>query len=309
MTLISVVAPCYNEEGNVRELYEQVRRVFADLEGYDYELIFIDNASQDKTVAVLREIATADPRVKIIVNARNFGHVRSPYHALLQASGKAVIGIAADLQDPPPLIAEFIHKWEAGYKVVLGVKKQSEESPFMFRARRLYYRTLRRLSDVDLVENYTGFGLYDRQVIEILRGLGDPNPYFRGLIAEIGFESARIEYAQPKRKRGVTKNNLYTLYDLAMLGLTSYSRVPLRLATFLGLLVAAGSVLVAAVYFVYKLLFWNSFTVGQAPLVIGIFFLGAVQLFFLGMLGEYVGAIHTQVLKRPLVVEKERINF
>jgi glycosyltransferase involved in cell wall biosynthesis len=307
--LISIVTACYNEEENVREIYEQVRRVMAGLPGFDYEHVFIDNASKDRTVAILRELAKEDRRVKVIVNARNFGHIRSPCHAILQARGDAVISIVADLQDPPAMIADFVRKWEEGYKVVMGVKKGSAESSLMFALRRLYYRTLRRLSDVELIEHFTGFGLYDRQVIDILRSLGDPYPYFRGLIADIGFEIAKIEYVQPARKRGVTKNNFYTLYDMAMLGLTSYTKVPLRLATMLGFASAALSLLVALFYLVYKLIFWNSFELGLAPLVVGIFFFSSVQLIFLGIVGEYVGSIHTYVRHMPLVVEKERINF
>jgi len=310
MRLISIVTPCYNEEENVREVYEQVKQVFDDLEDYTYEHIFIDNASKDKTVAILREIAKDDKRVKIIINTRNFGQIRSPYHAMLQTKGDAVISsIAADLQDPPFLIKEFIRKWEEGYKVVIGIKTQSEESCIIFGLRKLYYRVLRRLSDVELVEQYMGFGLYDRQVVEILRGLNDPYPYLRGLIVDIGFESAKIEYVQPRRKRGITKNNFYTLFDMAMLGMTSYSKIPLRLATMLGFVMAVISLLVAIFYFVYKIIFWKSFSLGIAPLVVGFFFFTSVQLFFIGIVGEYVGFIHTQVLKRPLVIEKERINF
>lgn len=309
MELISIVTACYNEEENVREVCEQVKQVMAELPGYDYEHIFIDNASEDRTVAILRELAKEDKRVKVIVNARNFGHIRSPCHAILQANGDAVISIVADLQDPPTMIKDFVRKWEEGYKVVMGIKKGSAESILMFALRRLYYRTLRRLSDVELVEHFTGFGLYDRRVIDILRSLGDPYPYFRGLIADIGFEIAKIEYVQPGRKRGLTKNNFYTLYDMAMLGLTSYTKVPLRLATMLGFATAALSLLVALFYFIYKLVFWKSFSVGLAPLVVGIFFFSSVQLIFLGIVGEYVGSIHTYVRKMPLVVEKERINF
>ena len=309
MKLISIMMPCYNEEDNIRAAYEQVKQVFAQLPGYTYEHIFIDNASKDGTVAILREIARQDKHVKVIVNVRNFGHIRSPYYGLLQAQGDAVIGLASDLQDPPALIAEFIRKWEEGYQVVVGVKKQSEESPVVFALRTLYYRVLRWLSETELVENFTGFGLYDRQVIEILKSLNDPYPYFRGLIAELGFESARIEYAQPTRKRGITKNNFFTLYDTAMLGMVSHSKVPLRLATMLGFFSSAVSLLVALFYFVYKLLFWFNFSVGSAPLVIGLFLFSSVQLFFLGIVGEYVGSIHTLALRRPLVIEKERINF
>ena len=309
MKLISVVSGCFNEELNVRDLYEQVKQVFADLGAYSYEHIFIDNASKDRTVEILKEIARDDERVRIIVNARNFGHIRSPYHALLQAKGDAIISMASDLQDPPVLIKEFIKKWEQGYKVVVGVKNESHESAVVFALRSAYYKVLGRLSDTELIRNFTGFGLYDKQIIDVLRTFDDSYPYFRGLIAEIGFESTTIPYVQPKRKRGITKNNFYTLYDLAMLGLTSHSKVPLRLATMMGFFSSAVCLFVGLFYLLYKLLFWSSFTVGIGPVVIGIFFVASVQLFFLGIVGEYVGSIHTQVLKRPLVVEKERINF
>jgi len=309
LRLVSVVTPCYNEEGNVEEVYRQVKEVFSGLPGYSYEHIFIDNASTDKTVPILREMAAADKRVKVIVNARNFGHIRSPYYGMLQAKGDAVISIVADLQDPPALINELIRKWEEGFKVVLGIKEKSEESRLFFFLRGLYYKLLRRLSDVELIEHFTGFGLYDKQVVDILRSVQDSYPYFRGLIADIGFESAKIRYLQPTRKRGLTKNNFYTLFDMAMLGLTSYTKVPLRLATIFGFSCSALSLLIAFAYLVYKLVFWRSFSVGVAPLVIGLFFFASVQLFFLGIIGEYIGSVHTQVLGRPLVVEKERINF
>jgi len=309
MRLISIVTPCYNEEENVREVYEEVKQVFDDLKDYTYEHIFIDNASKDKTVTILREIAKDDKRVKVIINTRNFGQIRSPHYAVLQTKGDAVIPIVADLQDPPCLIKEFIKKWEEGYKVVMGIKTHSEESRIIFSLRKLYYRVLRWLSDVELVEQYTGFGLYDRQVVEILRDLDDPYPYFRGLIADLGFESAKIEYMQLVRKKGNTKNNFYTLFDMAMLGMASYSKVPLRLATILGFILAVISLLVAIFYFVYKIIFWESFSLGLAPLVVGLFFFASVQLLFIGIVGEYIGFIYTQVLKRPLVIEKERINF
>jgi polyisoprenyl-phosphate glycosyltransferase len=306
---ITVVSGCFNEEHNVKDLYEQVKQVFADLEDYSYEHIFIDNASNDRTVEILKDIARNDEKVKIIVNTRNFGHIRSPYYALLQAQGDAVISMASDLQDPPFLIKEFLKKWEQGCKVVVGVKKESQESAVLFALRSAYYRVLAQLSETELILNFTGFGLYDRQVIDILKTLDDSYPYFRGLIAEIGFESATIEYVQPKRKTGITKNNFFTLYDLAMLGFTSHSKAPLRLATMLGFLSSALCMLAGLFYLGYKLVYWYSFDVGLGPLVIGLFFIASVQLFFLGIVGEYVGSIHTQVLKRPLVVEKERINF
>ncbi|MFA7157950.1 MAG: glycosyltransferase family 2 protein [Kiritimatiellia bacterium] len=309
MKLISIVTPCYNEENNVRELYEKVKAVMSGIAGCRYEHIFIDNASTDRTVEILRELARSDSNLKVIVNARNFGHIRSPYHAILQAGGDAVISIVADLQDPPELIAEFIKKWESGCKIVVGVKKESRESKVFYALRQLYYSTLVRLSNVELIEQFTGFGLYDREVVNILRNLREPYPYFRGLIAEIGLPRATVEYVQPLRHRGITKNNFYTLLDIALLGLTSHSKVPLRLAVIIGFISALASLGVAVFYLVYKLLFWNSFTVGLAPLVVGIFFFSSVQLLFLGIVGEYVGSIHTYVQNRPLVVEKERINF
>jgi glycosyltransferase involved in cell wall biosynthesis len=305
---ITIVTPCFNETENVQELYE---RIFGVMQGtsYEYEHVFIDNASTDGTPDKLRLIAAKDKRVKVILNARNFGHIRSPYYALLQAKGDAVIGMASDLQDPPERIPEFLRKWEEGYKIVIGVKIGSEESGLVFTLRSLYYRILRKLSDVQLIENFTGFGLYDRQVIDILREIQDPYPYFRGLIADIGFEPAKIIFTQPRRARGLSKNNFYTLYDLAMLGMTNHTKIPLRIATMFGFLSAFISFLIGLAYLIYKLLFWFQFSLGSAPIIIGLFFLGSVQLFFLGIVGEYIGAIYTQVMRRPLVIEKERINF
>ena len=309
MAFISVITPCYNEEENVEELYKQVKAVFDRLKDHTYEHIFIDNASRDGTVAILKDIAKKDKNIKIIVNSRNFGHIRSPYHALLQARGDAAILIMSDLQDPPLMISDFIKKWEEGYKVVVGIKKNSEESTLMFNIRKLYYRVIGRLSEVELLKDFTGFGLYDKKIIDILRQINDPYPYLRGLIADIGFESAKLDYIQPARKRGITKNNFYTLYDIAMLGITNHSKVPLRVAAMTGFVMAVLSLSTALLYFIYKLIFWRTFSVGIAPLVIGLFFLASVQLFFLGIIGEYIGSIHTQVMKRPLVIEKERINF
>ena len=308
MKTISIVTPCFNEEENVQELYDRIKNVMTGSD-YNYEHIFIDNASTDHTLELLRGLAAKDKRVKVIVNMRNFGHIRSPYYGLLQARGNAVIILASDLQDPPERISDFIQKWEEGYKIVIGVKTQSQEASLLYFLRTMFYRVLRKLSDVELIEHFTGFGLYDQQVIEILRSLNDPYPYFRGLIAEIGFPIAHIEFIQPRRKRGITKNNFYTLYDMAMLGLTGYTKIPLRLATMIGFLTAGISFLVGLTYLIYKLIFWANFSVGLAPEVIGLFFLGSVQLIFLGILGEYIGAIYTQVQHRPLVIEKERINF
>jgi len=306
---ISIVVPCYNEAENVEELYRRVKASVAGLGRYRYEQIFIDNSSTDGTVAVLKRIAAEDTNVRIIVNARNVGHIRSPMYAVHQASGDCVITMVADLQDPPEMIADMIREWENGYSMVLGVKRTSEENPLMFWIRKRYYRLVNRLSSIETFENFTGFGLYDRRVVDLVKSFDDPYPYFRGMIAEIGLPHKKLPYDQPVRKRGITKNNFYSLYDLGILGIINHSKVPLRLATFAGFAGAALSLLVGVAYFVYKLLYWDRFSVGIPPLVIGIFFLGSIQLLFLGILGEYVGAIHTQVQHRPLAVELERVNF
>jgi glycosyltransferase involved in cell wall biosynthesis len=314
MPFVSVVTACYNEEENVAEVCRQVREVMESLpprtgEPYTYEHIFIDNASSDRTVEILREICATDRRVKVIVNTRNFGHIRSPFHGLLQARGDAVISIVADLQDPPEMIREFLARWEEGYKVVAGVKTESDENRLMFFVRGLFYRLIDRLSEVPQIRNFTGFGLYDRVVMDTLREIDDPYPYFRGLICELGYALIEMPYSQPERLRGITKNNFYSLYDMAMLGITNHSKVPLRLAAIAGFALSIVALVVALVYLVMKLIMWQTFDLGLAPLVIGVYFLGSVQLFFIGMLGEYIGSIHTQVYHRPLVVEKERINF
>jgi len=306
--LISIVTPCYNEEDNIDELCQRIAAVMA-AQPYNYEHIFIDNCSIDGTVRKIKEIAARDMRVKLIVNARNFGHIRSPYYGILQSSGDACVLIASDLQDPPEMIAEFIHKWEQGYKTVLAVKPESEESSIMFGLRKIYYRMITRISEVPLVQNATGAGLFDRAVIDILRSIQDPYPYFRGLLCEIGFPIATVPFKQPRRQRGITSNNFYTLYDIAMLGITNHSKVPLRLMAMSGFLLAFLSLLVALFFIVAKLLYWNSFQLGTAPIIIGIFFFGAIQAFFIGVLGEYIGSIHTQVRNMPLVVEMERVNF
>ncbi len=307
--LISIVSACFNEEANVEQLYLRVAAAMATMPEFDYEHIFIDNASTDGTVPILRRLATADPRVKIIVNARNFGHIRSPVHALFQASGDAVISIVSDLQDPPEMIPELIREWQQGTFMVLCIKRSSEESSLLFWIRKQYYRLAESLSSIETFQNFTGFGLYDRRVIDIARTFNDPYPYFRGIIAEIGLPHKKIFYDQPERKFGITKNNWYTLYDIGILGIISFSKVPLRLAVFAGFFGAACSFLIALVYLVLKLLAWNTFTFGLAPMLIGVFFTASLQLVFLGILGEYVGAIYTRIQKRPYVVELERINF
>lgn len=309
---ISIVSSAYNEEGNVRDLYEQVKAQMAPLaDKYEYEQIVLDNASTDGTLSVLRDIAAQDKRFKVIVNARNFGHIRSPYYGILQASGDAVVYLASDLQDPPALIAQFITAWENGYKVVLAQKQTSKESGLFFAVRKIYYWLLNLLNDsgAKLEPNCTGFGLYDKCVVDELRKLGDPYPYLRGLVCELGYAHKLIPFEQPLRKRGFTKNNFYTLYDNAMIGFTNHSKVPLRLAALGGFALGIISLLLALVYLVLKLLYWERFPMGTAPLLLAVLFFSGVQLFFIGIIGEYIGAILTQVLKRPLVIEKERINF
>ena len=306
---ISIVSGCYNEEENVEEFCTRVCGTLESSGEQNYELILIDNASTDGTQEKIRRIAAGNPKIKAIFNARNFGHIRSPYHALMQATGEAVICMASDLQDPPEMIPQFIEEWKKGTKAVVCVKESSEESPVFFTIRRAYYALVHRLSDTKLIQNFTGFGLYDRAIVDYCMKVADPYPYFRGQISEIGLPLKEIPYRQPLRKRGITKNNFFTLYDLAMLGITSHSKVPLRLAAMLGFALAILSLFVALAYFICKLVFWYSFPVGTAPMMIGLFFFASVQLFFIGILGEYIGAIHTQVLNRPLVVEKERINF
>lgn len=306
---ISIITACYNEEENVPILCDRIRKVMQGLPQYDYEHIFIDNASKDRTVELIRKEIESDKHIRCIVNARNFGHIRSPFYGIRQCYGDAVIAMSSDLQDPPEKIPELVAKWEEGYKVVIGVKNQSKENPIMFGIRKLFYNLIAKMSDVEQVKNFTGFGLYDRKFVDVIRQVDDPYPYFRGLVSELGFDMATVDFVQPRREHGKTKNNFYTLYDMAMLGFVNYSKVPLRLATFVGFGVAILSFLVALVYLIYKLVFWDSFQAGQAPLVIGLFFFASVQLIFIGIVGEYVGAIHTQVRKRPLVIEKERINF
>jgi glycosyltransferase involved in cell wall biosynthesis len=311
MKKITIFTPCYNEEGNVAALIEAVENIFKSLPQYTYEHIFIDNCSTDNTASILKKIASENKKIKIIFNARNFGQVRSPYHGLKYCYGDAVIGLVSDFQDPPEMIPKFLAKWEEGYKLVLAIKTKSKENFFMFTARKFFYSLLARVASDEStpLKNFTGFGLYDKKFIDVVRTIDDPYPYFRGMVTDLGFQQCEIEYTQPKRKSGKTKNNFFSLYDMTMLGFVNHSKLPLRLSAFIGFVTSILSFLTALVYFVYKLIFWDSFQVGIAPMVIGVFFFSSVQLFFIGIIGEYIGAIHTQVRKRPLVVEKERIYF
>ncbi|MFH0710520.1 MAG: glycosyltransferase family 2 protein [Pseudomonadota bacterium] len=310
MKKISIMTPCFNEEGNVRELIERIRAVMdGQFSHYEYEHLLIDNASTDNTVAILKELALEDKRIKIIVNSRNFGHIKSPAYGLFQATGDAVISMVSDLQDPPELISELIHKWEAGADMVLAIRKSSQEHKVMYKIRELYYALLQKLSEVKIYKNFTGFGLYDRKVVNALKSIDDPYPFLRGMISEVGYSVDTIQYDQLIRLRGVTKNNFYTLYDVGVLGILNYSKIPLRLAIFLGAIIAVLSIITGCGYLIMKLIYWDSMSLGVAPLLIGATFAFSVLLFFIGILGEYIGMIYTQVLNRPLVFEKERINF
>ena len=309
MKKISVFTPCYNEQSNVEDIYLQVKKIFEKLENYEYEHIFIDNASEDKTVEKLSEIAQKDTNVKVIVNSRNFGIVKSSYYGILQCQGDGVIPIVADLQDPPELIIDFIKKWEEGYKIVKAVKTPMKEGFIFYYARQIFYYIMDNFAEIKISRNFTGFGLYDKKIVDILREINDPYPYFRGLIEELGFESYTFQYQQQQRKRGVTSYNFYRYYEEAMLGITSHSKLPLRIATMLGFAMSLLSLLLALGYLIAKLLFWNYFPMGTAPIAIAIFLLASVQLFFIGIIGEYIGLMHMRILKRPLVIERKRINF
>ena len=306
---ISIVTPGYNEEENIDELYKAIQGIRQSFPEFEFEHVYVDNCSTDQSVEKLRSIAARDKNFKVIVNARNFGHIRSPFHGLLQATGDAVAIMASDLQDPPSMVEEFIREWRDNKTpICIGIKKTSDEGLF-FLLRKFYYWVLAKISDSPQIQNFTGFGLYDRKIIEVLKKFNEPYPFFRGMIAEIGFKRREFIFKQPMRKRGITKNNFLTLWDIGMLGMTSYSKLPLRMATFCGFIVGFLSFVMGFAYLIYKLVYWDRFDVGVAPVVLGIFFLGSIQLFFLGMVGEYVGAIFTQVKDRPLVVESERINF
>jgi glycosyltransferase involved in cell wall biosynthesis len=307
---ISILTPCYNEEAGIAECYHRVREVIeTKLAGYDHEHLFIDNASTDRTVAILKEFAERDRRVKIIVNARNFGHTRSPHHGMLQITGDAYIAVVADLQTPPELIPDLVSKWEAGHKMVIAVRRSTQEGFILRLVRRVFYRIIARISHIEQIKNFMGYGLYDRSVVEIIRGLDEPDPYFRGLVSEIGFEKAFVEYDQPRRKHGKSRLGVLDLIEMAMLGMTTYSKVPMRLMTFAGLVIASLSLLAGLGYLAAKLIFWNTFSAGIAPILLATLFFASVQLIALGLVGEYIGLVLQYVRRFPLVIEKERVNF
>ena len=310
MKKVSVLIPCYNEEDNVVPMSEAIRDLFEkELTQYDYELVFIDNASSDRTRELLREICEKNKHVKAIFNAKNFGQFNSPYHGILQTTGDCTISMVCDFQDPIDLIPKYLKEWEDGYKIVIGIKRKSKENPIMYWLHSIYYKTIKKFSDVEQIEHFTGSGLYDKDFVQVLRDLKDPTPFLRGIVAELGFKRKEIEYEQPQRRAGKTHNNFYTLYDAAMLSFTSYTKIGLRLATFIGMGIGAVSFIVAIAYLILKLFYWDRFDAGMAPVLIGMFFLGAVQLLFLGLMGEYILSINQRVMNRPLVVEEERINF
>lgn len=304
------MVPCYNEQENVRPLYQAVRDILQkELSEYDWEMVWIDNKSKDRTREILRELCKEDSHVKAIFNMKNFGQFNSPYYGLCQTSGDCTILLCADFQDPVELIPVMVHEWERGHKVVSMIKTASRESKIMYFFRSIYYKTIRAMSDIPQIEHFTGFGLYDRSFIDVLRSLRDPTPFLRGIVAEYAPDHLEIPYEQQNRRAGKTHNNFFSLFDAAMLSFTSYTKGGLRVASFAGFVISAISFLIAIFYLVEKLLYWDKFVAGNAPILIGVFFLGGVQMFFIGLLGEYIMSMNTRVINRPLVIEEERINF
>jgi len=307
---ISIITPSFNEENGIEECYLAVKKIFTEnIQGYDYEHIFIDNCSEDKTVNILKSIAEKDINVKIIVNSRNFGLSKSPYYGLLQMHGDAAILVVADLQTPTYLIPELVAKWEEGYKVVLAVRKSMSEGMLIKFLRNLFYKIISSISNIEQTKHFIGYGIFDKKIIDIMRGFDDPAPYFRGIISEIGFKKAIIEYDQPPRKYGKSKHSFFDLLELALLGITNYSTAPLRVMSIVGLILSILSFFIALLYFILKIIYWDNFNLGIAPVIIGIFMIGSLQLLFLGIIGEYIKVLYDNIKKRPLVIEDERINF
>jgi dolichol-phosphate mannosyltransferase len=307
--IITIVSPTYNEEENVLLFYSRVNEVIKNILNYQFEFLFIDNASTDKTVSILKELANKNKQIKIIVNTRNFGHIRSPYWGIIQSQGDATIYLASDLQDPPELIPQFIDAWEKGFKVVVGVKPKSKLNFINHQLRKAYYTFLNKISDVPIIKNSTGFGLYDKEVLNEVRKINDPYPFLRGIIAELGYEVKQIFFLQGSRVSGHTKNNIYTLYDIGMLGIVSHSIISIRIACLLCFLFGVTSIIFSFTFTILKLIYWNSFPLGISPIIISMFFMFGVILIYVGFLGEYIASIHRYLQKRPVVVEKERINF
>lgn len=310
MKKISILIPCYNEVENVELMSKTVINVLEEaLSQYDYEIIFIDNCSQDGTRDELEKICSKNKKIKAIFNVTNFGQFNSPFYGMCQTTGDCTISMCCDFQDPVDLIPRFVEEWEKGYKIVSGIKTSSKENGFIYFLRTMYYKMIKNMSTVQMIEHFTGFGLYDKTFIDLLRSLDDPIPFLRGIVAEYGFKRKDVEYEQAKRRAGKTKNNFLTLYDAAMLSITSYTKVGLRLATLFGFISSGISLAIGIIYLVLKLIYWNSFQAGYTPIMLGIFVIGSLQLFFIGLIGEYILNINTRVINRPLVVEEKRINF
>lgn len=309
LSKVSVLVPCYNEEENVKPLAYAIIQELKKLENYDYELVFIDNHSTDRTQKLIEELCTENNKIKAIFNNKNFGQFNSPYYGLQQTTGDCTILICADFQDPIDMISQFVKEWENGYKIVIGIKNKSQENKLMYFLRSCYYKLIKKMSSTEQIEHFTGFGLYDKEFIKELRKLDDPMPFLRGIVAELGYKRKEIPYEQQKRKAGKTKNNFYTLYDAAMIGFTSYTKAGLRIATLIGVITAIISFTIGIVYLVLKLIYWDRFVAGTSPILIGMFFLGAIQLLFIGILGEYILSMNVRLMKRPLVIEEKRINF
>jgi polyisoprenyl-phosphate glycosyltransferase len=310
MKKISILVPTYNEEENVVPLSHEIVELFEnELQNYAYEIIFIDNYSKDKTRSLLVDLCRKNKNIKSIFNCKNFGQFNSPYYGLSQTTGDCTILMCADFQDPISMIPKFIEEWEKGHKIVCGIKVKSKENKIMYFLRSCYYKAIKKMSDVEQIEHFTGFGLYDKSFVQVLRNLKDSSPFLRGIVAELGFERKDITYEQAQRRAGKTSNNLYKLYDAAMLSFTSYTKIGLRLATFAGFIFSGLSILVALVYLILKLIYWSEFPMGMAPVLIGVFFFGSIQLFFIGLVGEYIMSMNTRIMNRPLVIEERRINF
>lgn len=310
MKKISVILPTYNEEDNVIPLSKEIVNIFNnELNNYDYEIIFTDNNSIDSTREKIISLCQENKNIKAIFNAKNFGQFRSPFNAMINANGDCVILMVSDFQDPPKIIVDFVREWESGYKIVIGIKNKSKENLIMRFIRSLYYKLMKYISDIEHIEHFTGTGLYDKSFIKTISVLDDPDPYIRGIVSELGYKIKKINYEKQNRKAGKSKNNFFTLYNIAMISITNYSKIVLRLATMIGFLFSFLSFIFGLIYFIYKIIYWHSFNVGIAPLILGVFFIGSIQLFFLGLIGEYIVNINDRIMKRPLVIEEKRINF
>jgi len=310
MKKISIMVPCYNEEENVVPLSEALIDMFKnDLPNYEYDILFIDNASTDTTRIKIRALCEGNPKIRAIFNAKNFGQFNSPYYGILQTDGDCTIPVCADFQDPIELIPELVKKWEEDYKIVCAIKSHSKENKIMYFLRSVYYKMIKKMSSSEQIEHFTGFGLYDKSFVQILRDLDDPIPFIRGIIGELGYKRTEIEYMQPKRRAGKTHNNFYTLYDAAMLSFTSYTKIGLRLATFIGAIFAGLSIIVGIIYLVLKIIYWDRFMAGMAPLILIVSFMSSLQIFFIGLMGEYILSMNKRLMNRPLVIEEERLNF